>query len=311
MGVKYVFQFKRMTALEWSTSNPILNPGEPGLESDTGFLKIGLSGVGGIGLHWNDVPYQNGLGVTGDFANLTDVELTDIASDDVVQYSAGKWINRSLAEAGMAPLIHNHDDLYYTQEEVNGLISASVPAGVISQFAGTTAPTGYLLCSGQSLSKTTYPSLHSVIGYTYGGSGDTFYLPNLKGRVPVGLDSSQTEFNSLNKPGGSKVHQLSEDELPVHSHTMAHTHTFSGTTSTNGNHSHNTYATWPTAGGSNSNTGAPGDPRGNPTEDAGNHNHTFSGTTSASSAANTGNAGSNVAHNNLQPYIVLNYIIKT
>ena len=63
------------------------------------------------------------------------------------------------------------------------------------------APTGYLLCDGTAVSRTTYAGLYAVIGTTYGiGDGTTtFNLPNMKGRVPVGYDITQTEFNTIGK----------------------------------------------------------------------------------------------------------------
>lgn len=185
--------------------------------------------------------------------------------------------------------------------------SASLPAGTIVQWPGATAPANWLICDGAAVSRTTYASLFAAIGVQY-GSGDgttTFNLPNLKGRVAVGLDSSQTEFDTLGEIGGAKTHTLTSAQIP------SHTHTYSGTTNTTGSHNHiNGWASitgynyvgsggnsnWPFGGGSNA---AQRD-----LQAAGDHSHTFSGTT----AANTGGDG---AHNNLQPYIVLNYIIKT
>lgn len=213
---------------------------------------------------------------------------------------------------------HTHDDRYYTETEMDAIIAAalaaSVPVGTVSQTARATAPTGYLICDGSAISRTTYSDLFTAIGTAY-GSGDgstTFNVPNLKGKVPVGRDSSQTEFDTLGETGGAKTHTLTTDELPSHSHSMAHTHTFSGTTSSDGAHAHNTWNLYTVAGGGGAiMTGAPADGRGNATDVQGTHSHTYSGTTSASSASTTGAAGTGAAHNNLQPYVVLNYIIKT
>lgn len=315
MGVKYIFQFKRMTALEWATSNPILNPGEPGLESDTGFMKIGLPGLDGIGRNWNDVPYQNGLGVTGDLANLTDVTLTSVATNDLIQYSAGKWINRSLSAAGIAPLVHNHDADYYKKDEVTDLldeaatdtteaiavvsaqIAAAVPAGVISQFAGASAPTGYLLCTGQSLSTTTYAALFAVIGYTYGGSGSSFNLPNLQGRIPIGA-GTVTDVNTRSAAftrgatGGEIDHRLVTANMPSHSHGG----------STGGNWAYNSYDIHTAGGGSTfhpvtwATTFVGGD---GTYRDKTYHSHSITA------------EGGGGYHNNIQPYLVVNYIIKT
>ena len=81
------------------------------------------------------------------------------------------------------------------------------PTGAVSAFAGSAAPTGWLLCDGSDVSRTTYSDLFAVVGTTYGaGDGSTtFGLPNLEGRVPVGLDAGQTEFDALAETGGSKL----------------------------------------------------------------------------------------------------------
>lgn len=65
-------------------------------------------------------------------------------------------------------------------------VSAAVPSGVMVPFAGKTVPDGWLLCNGASLAKASYPNLFTAIGYTWGGSGNTFYLPNYNGRHILG-----------------------------------------------------------------------------------------------------------------------------
>lgn len=91
-----------------------------------------------------------------------------------------------------------------------------VPIGGITMYAGATAPSNYMICDGTAISRTDYTRLFDVIGTTYGaGDGSTtFNLPNLKGRVPVGYDSSQSEFNSIGKTGGSKTHTLTQAQMP-------------------------------------------------------------------------------------------------
>jgi microcystin-dependent protein len=200
------------------------------------------------------------------------------------------------------------------------------PTGGIMQFAGSTAPTGWLLCQGQAVSRTTFAALFASIGTTYGvgDNSTTFNLPNLQGRVPVGRDSAQTEFDALGETGGSKTVTLTQAQMPSHSHTTpSHSHTFSGTTSTTGEHLHVSQPTYRLSGGpvqlnGEALTGAPNNGleggfngiRPTNTSAAGNHSHTYSGTTSESSPT-TNSSGSGEAHPNLQPYIVLNYIIKT
>jgi microcystin-dependent protein len=70
--------------------------------------------------------------------------------------------------------------------------SAGVPSGAIQMWSTNTAPTGYLLCNGASVSTTTYATLFSVIGYTFGGSGGSFNLPNYTNRFPYGTTIGAT-----------------------------------------------------------------------------------------------------------------------
>ena len=94
--------------------------------------------------------------------------------------------------------------------------------GEVTMFAGNTAPTGFLLCQGQTISRSTYADLFNVIGTIYGaGNGSTtFNIPNWCGKTPVGLDTTQTEFNTLGKIGGEKTHTLTVAELAKHSHMV-------------------------------------------------------------------------------------------
>jgi microcystin-dependent protein len=183
--------------------------------------------------------------------------------------------------------------------DVNDLIMT--PSGVISAFAGATAPTGYLLCDGSSVSTTTYNQLFAILGYTYGGSGATFALPNLKGRIPVGRDATIGSFDTVGETGGERTVTLTTDEMPVHTHTQnAHNHTQDP-------HSHllglNVAADQTSFGDRAVALSSP----------SFGTNHTISSATATNQAttATNQNAGGGQAHNNLQPYLVVNYIIKT
>lgn len=92
----------------------------------------------------------------------------------------------------------------------------TLPIGGIIAFASDTIPNGWLLCDGRAVSRTEYAELFKAIG-TEHGSGDgstTFNLPNPKGRTLVGKNSSDTDFNKLGKSGGEKTHTLTKSELP-------------------------------------------------------------------------------------------------
>jgi len=95
------------------------------------------------------------------------------------------------------------------------------PVGTSIEGYWSAAPEGYLLEDGSAVSRTTYANLFSAIGTTF-GSGDgstTFNLPNSQGRVQVAQNSSDSEFNSLGETGGEKMHTLTIDEIPSHTHT--------------------------------------------------------------------------------------------
>lgn len=114
--------------------------------------------------------------------------------------------------------------------------SSGVPSGTLIDYAGTTAPTGWLLCYGQTISRTTYASLFAAIGTTFGvGDGSTtFALPDMRGRVAAGIDdmggSAASRITSagsgitgttLGAAGGSQTHTLTTTQMPSHSHSVA------------------------------------------------------------------------------------------
>jgi microcystin-dependent protein len=150
------------------------------------------------------------------------------------------------------------------------------PSGVIMQFAGVTAPAGYLLCDGTAVSRTTYAGLFTAISTTYGvgDNSTTFNLPDLRGRVPVGRHTSDSSFDVLGETGGAKTHTLTVAEMPSHSHPAAY---YDG-------------------------------PEGTPIS---NRARLVAGISLVTDTSRIGNTGGGQAHNNLQPYIVTNYIIKT
>ena len=119
--------------------------------------------------------------------------------------------------------------------DARALLDTLLPAGMVNAYAGSTAPSGWLLCDGQAVSATTYPRLFAAIKYTYGGSGDSFNLPNLKGKVIFHRDGGQTEFDTLAETGGAKTHTLTTAQIPGHTHWLR-----TDTRSTD--HAHNIYA---------------------------------------------------------------------
>lgn len=128
-----------------------------------------------------------------------------------------------------------------------------VPVGTVISTALSATVSGWLLCDGSNVSRTTYAGLFAAIGTTY-GSGDgstTFGVPNLKGRIPVGLDAAQTEFDTLGETGGAKAHTHTNSNTGTagaHTHaidppltattSVDHTHTAPSHTHSINSHSH-------------------------------------------------------------------------
>lgn len=93
--------------------------------------------------------------------------------------------------------------------------------GMTMFYAGATAPGGWLLCDGALLNRADYPTLFAAIGTAYNIGGETgaqFRVPNVKGKVIAGVDSAQTEFDTLGESGGFKTVALTQTEMPTHNH---------------------------------------------------------------------------------------------
>jgi len=153
-------------------------------------------------------------------------------------------------------------------------------AGVIKMYGGSTAPSGYLLCDGSAVSRTTYAALLSAIGTIWGvGDGSTtFNLPDFRGQVPGGVNhlslpnGANGSFSTRNEADttGAETHTLTVSEIPSHSHSYNYR-----------NVSDNM------AGGSS--------------------NTAMTGTV----GGNTGSTGGGGAHNTMQPTLFCNFIIAT
>lgn len=149
------------------------------------------------------------------------------------------------------------------------------PVGTVQSFAGSVAPDGWLLCNGNNVLRATYPVLFATIGTTF-GAGDgttTFTLPDMRGRVSVAAGPGVGLTNrAVGTVGGTETHALTLNEIPAHTHTYD---------KQNGIQNINA----PDAAGIT----AANDP---------------------TSVTNSGSAGGGLPHNIMQPYLVLNHIIK-
>lgn len=159
----------------------------------------------------------------------------------------------------------------------------------IIMFAGNFAPRGWAFCQGQLLPIAQNTALFSLLGTTYGGDGrTTFALPDLRGRVPVGTGQGPGLPNiNLGEMSGEAAHTLNVTEMPAHSH--------------------------PAQAAGSANAGDSASPGGNTwaTSTARDNVYTSAAPDSsmAASAVTVGAAGGSQPHNNMQPYLGMNYII--
>lgn len=184
------------------------------------------------------------------------------------------------------------------QDQLNNLnnnsASSVMPSGSVTMFAGSTAPDGWLICDGSVVSQTTYAALFSVVGSTFntGGEGSgNFRLPNFQRRVPVGAGGTGTGTlgNAIGNSGGAESVTLTTNEMPSHNHggtTNNSSVPFNGFGNAFWNIISGNYQIINTASGSSTISGS-------------SHAHTIS------------SQGGGAAHNNIQPSLVVNYIIKT
>ena len=187
--------------------------------------------------------------------------------------------------------------------------SNTFASGMLMPYAGATAPTGWLLCYGQAISRTTYADLFAVVGTTYGnGDGSTtFNLPDLRGRVVAGKDNmggssanrltSALNGDSLGAAGGAESHTLSTSQIPAHRHFVAANVALGSASSSVAA----VTSTTQVARQYQSPYGAGGEI----------FSMSMVQTGTDASVGRSSSVGSSNSHNNTQPTFILTYIIKT
>lgn len=238
-------------------------------------------------INWSMGPYfvEQAIDPSGG-TNYTISETTQLFSVPYALYAQSADRANSAARADVATSLSSAGQF---GAPIGMVVSYSGPAGSV--------PTGWLLCDGASYDVNLYPELFALIGTAYGSDPNRFKVPDLRGRNPMGRDANQAEFASLGQIGGAKTHTLTIAEMPAHNH--------GGVTGSAGNHVHN-YGTrgfgTGTAGGTITSSAlgmdGSGDDQNAVTQPAGEHVHVIP------------SQGAGSPHNNLQPYLILNFIIK-
>ncbi len=119
-----------------------------------------------------------------------------------------------------------------TQAALEAQFVADMPIGSIVAYAGSEAPQGWLLCDGALYATSDYPELFEVVEFTYGSNPakTAFGVPDLTGRVPVGVKPFSWYCNELGQTGGEEQVTLTESQMPSHKHDVSvssHTHEIS------------------------------------------------------------------------------------
>jgi len=234
-------------------------------------------------------PVTTGTAITSNWGNTTMSDIAtaltgSIAADGQTPVTGNLQMGNNKI-TGMAEPTSSQDATTKSYVDAGLAALITVPSGSMFMWPTVTSPTGWLICNGSAISRTTYATLFAVISTTYGvGDGSTtFNLPDLRGRSPFGVSTSY----ALASTGGSA------DAVVV-----THTHTATSTVTDPG-HNHTIQPSTQGSGGSAGVQGA--------FWTGGTTSTATTGITVATSNANAGVSGTGA---NLSPYLAINFIIK-
>lgn len=247
--------------------------------------KIGTISVGGGGTKWYVGDFYDGQMYEG---NNGDLFLNTGTTDQgtILQFTDGTWnpVGNLMGPQG--------------SQGAQGLSGASEPVGSIILWGGDSVPDNYLPCVGSAVSRTEYSDLFSVIGTQFGeGDGSTtFNLPDFSGLAPVGIDDSDTNFDTVGKTYGEKTHTLTKAETP----------SLTGSIQTRQQNDNNTIDIYP--------TGSVEESVFTYTKNGGDRWNNMGSGWAASNSNNAridfDNGGEDAPHNNVQPSIAMKFYIK-
>lgn len=173
--------------------------------------------------------YSPNTTISSTQVNANENALYTYLQNGVDTYAAGSISNAAISASAGIP----YSKLTLTGAIVDADISSSAaisaskitgipPTGAMFMWPTLSAPTGYLICDGSAVSRTTYATLFAIVGTTFGtGDGSTtFNVPNMKHSAPFGYDAGDTNFNAIGKTGGVETFTLVQGNIPSYNLTV-------------------------------------------------------------------------------------------
>ena len=264
---------------------------------NTGVMPASIISAGAI--YYNGEIYLSDTFSTASVTNqVWGTIVTTYSSSDPVLFSDGT-LNNVHQNKKIVWADATSGDFLFSALQTFGS-NSFVPAGAIMDWIAINPPAGYLVCDGSEVSKTTYANLFNLVGTAFGTAVNplNFVLPDLKRRVRIGRDASY--LATIGYTGGQEFVTLSEGETPIRTHN--HTATFTGNALPSHSHSYNYTDQFGTNEGLEDGVGS------NSIQQTGG---TSAGTPSGTvTVANNTPAISVQGHNNMQPFMVVQTIIK-
>ena len=255
-------RFQQQVVTPKGTYDPSTYYKRGNLVAYNGGSYVYISNVAGVGIYPTDGAYwqqlaskgEVGTGTTGNgqpydataWSNQLDAPSRGAVRNIIEQLATKAEVNAKVSAvnaslttpvlaSAIPPITDTSSKIVSTawiQALVTEVKKAVTPVGMIAPFGGSSAPTGWLLCDGRSVSRTTYAALFAVLGTQFGSTVATeFRLPDLRGRTAVGLDSTPTQpdvqtrlnktwSNTVGGAGGNANEVLLESQIPPHRHAQ-------------------------------------------------------------------------------------------
>jgi microcystin-dependent protein len=185
---------------------------------------------------YEELAFLSDLQALWDEINDMKDDIEDLQNDlsDLKLQCDGHDITINRIDNDLSSHINDFNNPHHVTAGQLGLDLSQVPLGSGMLWFDDTPPYNYVFAEGQSLNKNEYLLLFNLFGYKYGGSGNDFNVPDMRGRIPLGYDPAN-QARGLGWKGGSETNTLTISQLPRHKHSigqlpvnptaMTHSHT--------------------------------------------------------------------------------------